>query len=158
LKRKLFGSLSILSSRKICGSDTGKATQRLRTGTTRYGAGDVLAVPAVRKDGTRISVEFTILPFSDEAGQMIGIAAMLRDVTRRFEEMKALRKRSRAVRKKPTRGKRIFDRIPLMTHKIIRQRAPLRYCHQYVIRALRLKVWRTQRVNRIVRFSGRDLR
>jgi PAS domain S-box-containing protein len=67
--------------------------ETMRTGKTRYGAGDVLAVPAVRKDGTRISVEFTILPFSDEAGQIIGVAAMLRDVTRRFEEMKALRKR-----------------------------------------------------------------
>ena len=64
----------------------------LRTGKTRYGAGDVLAVPALRKDGTRISVEFTILALRDEAGRMAGIAAILRDVTRRFEEMKALRK------------------------------------------------------------------
>ena len=66
--------------------------ETMRTGKTRYGAGDVLAVPALRKDGTRISVEFTILPFHDEAGRMVGIAAILRDVTRRFEEMKALRK------------------------------------------------------------------
>lgn len=64
----------------------------MRTGQTRYGAGDLLAVPALRKDGTRISVEFTILPFHDDAGQMVGIAAILRDVTTRFEEMKALRK------------------------------------------------------------------
>lgn len=66
--------------------------ETMRTGKTRYGAGDVLAVPALRKDGTRISVEFTILPFHDEAGRMLGIAAVLRDVTKRFEEMKALRK------------------------------------------------------------------
>jgi PAS domain S-box-containing protein len=31
------------------------------TGVTRYGAGDVLAVPALAKDGRQISVEFTIL-------------------------------------------------------------------------------------------------
>jgi PAS domain S-box-containing protein len=64
----------------------------VRTGKTRYGAGDLLAVPALRKDGTRISVEFTILPFVDRAGSILGMAATLRDVTKQFEEMKALRK------------------------------------------------------------------
>jgi hypothetical protein len=52
----------------------------------------LLAVPALRKDGGRISIEFTILPFRDAAGRMAGIAAILRDVTARFEELKALRK------------------------------------------------------------------
>jgi PAS domain S-box-containing protein len=62
------------------------------SGTTRYGAGDILAVPALRKDATPVSIEFTILPFLDDAGRIVGIAAMLRDVTRRFNELKALRK------------------------------------------------------------------
>lgn len=65
--------------------------ETIRTGKTRYGAGDVLAVPALRKDGTRISVEFTILPFPDRTGHILGMAAILRDVTKRFEEMKRLR-------------------------------------------------------------------
>ena len=56
------------------------------------GAGDILAVPALRKDGARVSVEFTIVPFRAEDGHMAGIAAILRDVTDRFEEMKALRR------------------------------------------------------------------
>src|SRR5690349_9509771 len=30
----------------------------MESGKTRYGAGDLLAVPALRKDGRRISVEF----------------------------------------------------------------------------------------------------
>jgi PAS domain S-box-containing protein len=64
----------------------------MRTGKTRYGAGDILAVPALRKDGTRISIEFTVLPFHDDAEHMMGIAAILRDVTKRFEEMRALRR------------------------------------------------------------------
>jgi len=63
----------------------------MQTGHTRYGAGDLLAVPALRKDGARISVEFTIVPFHDATGRMTGIAAILREVTKRFEEMKALR-------------------------------------------------------------------
>jgi PAS domain S-box-containing protein len=66
--------------------------QTMRSGKSRYGSGDILAVPALRKDGTRISVEFTILLFHDEAGCAVGIAAILRDVTKRFEEMRALRK------------------------------------------------------------------
>jgi len=65
--------------------------ETIQTGKTRYGAGDVLAVPALRKDGTRISVEFTILPFPDRTGHILGMAAILRDVTKRFEEMKRLR-------------------------------------------------------------------
>ncbi len=65
--------------------------ETMRTGRTRYGAGDLLAVPALRKGGARISVEFTIVPFGGGDGRMVGIAAILRDVTKRFEEMKALR-------------------------------------------------------------------
>ncbi len=64
----------------------------MRTGQTRYGDGQILAVPAQRKDGSRLSVEFTIVPFRDPAGHMCGIGAILRDVTARFEEMRALRK------------------------------------------------------------------
>jgi PAS domain S-box-containing protein len=66
--------------------------ETIRSGKTRYSAGDVLAVPALRKDGRRISVEFTILPFTDRAGRILGMAAILRDVTSRFEELKRLRK------------------------------------------------------------------
>jgi len=64
----------------------------MRTGQSRYRAGEVLAVPALRKDGARISVEFTIVPFTDDAGAMVGIAAVMRDMTVRFEELRALRK------------------------------------------------------------------
>jgi PAS domain S-box-containing protein len=53
----------------------------MRTGESRYGDGQVLSVPAVRKDGSRISVEFTIVPFTNDSGQMIGIAAIMRDTT-----------------------------------------------------------------------------
>jgi hypothetical protein len=64
----------------------------MRTGKSRYGDGQVLSVPAVRKDGARISVEFTIVPFTGDSGQMIGIAAIMRDTTARFEELRGLRR------------------------------------------------------------------
>jgi PAS domain S-box-containing protein len=67
----------------------------IASGESRYGAGDVLAVPAVRKDGTRLSVEFTIVPFREAGGRVMGIGAILRDVTKRFEEMKSLRNAAR---------------------------------------------------------------
>ena len=54
--------------------------------------GDVLSVPAVRKDGATISVEFTIVPLQS-SGQMIGMVAIMRDVTRRFDEMRALKRK-----------------------------------------------------------------
>jgi PAS domain S-box-containing protein len=66
----------------------------MRTGESRYGHGDLLSVPALRKDGARLSIEFTIVPLKDDAGAMTGMAAILRDVTARFEELRALRQRA----------------------------------------------------------------
>jgi PAS domain S-box-containing protein len=65
---------------------------------SRYGAGSLLAVPALHKDGRQISVEFTILPLHDSGGKLLGIAAYLRDATQRFEEMRALRKEIAALK------------------------------------------------------------
>ncbi len=65
----------------------------MATGHSRYGAGDVMAVPALHRDGHRISVEFTIVAMRDAGGAMVGMAAILRDVTARFEELRALRRR-----------------------------------------------------------------
>lgn len=70
----------------------------MRTGQSRYGAGDLLAVPAIRKDGSRISVEFTIIPLRDDSGAMEGIAAILRDVTAQFTQTRALRKEIATLR------------------------------------------------------------
>jgi len=46
----------------------------------------------LRKDGTRISIEFSILPFRNAEGRIVGIGAGMRDVTKKLEETKALRK------------------------------------------------------------------
>ena len=65
----------------------------MATGETRYGPGEMLSVPAMRKDGTRISAEFSIAMLRDEQGSLMGIAAILRDVSERFERDRALHKR-----------------------------------------------------------------
>lgn len=63
------------------------------TGVSRYGAGDLLSVPGLHKDGHRLSLEFTIVLVKDGAGTVTGMVSTLRDVTRRFEETRALKKR-----------------------------------------------------------------
>lgn len=64
----------------------------MQTGITKYGR-DALAVPALRKDGSRISIEFTIVLVRSAEGGMIGAAAIVQDVTARWERDKALRAR-----------------------------------------------------------------
>jgi len=75
----------------------------MTTGTTRY-ANRVLAVPAIRKDGTSISVEFTIALLSESTGTLLGPAAIVRDVTARWEEERALKKRLAALEAKTPEG------------------------------------------------------
>jgi PAS domain S-box-containing protein len=63
----------------------------MATGESRYGEGDTLSVPGLHKDGRRISLEFTIIPLHGADGRMEGMAALMRDVTERFEELRDLR-------------------------------------------------------------------
>lgn len=61
-------------------------------GVTKYGS-ETLAVPAVTKDGERISIEFTINLLRDESGKVVGPVAVVRDVTARWAREKELRRR-----------------------------------------------------------------
>jgi PAS domain S-box-containing protein len=63
----------------------------MQSGTSRYGT-QLLAVPATRKDGARISIEFHVVVLKDPStGGVSGIAAIVRDVTERWERERALR-------------------------------------------------------------------
>lgn len=64
----------------------------MATGVTRYGR-ELLAVPAMRKDGTRISIEFTIVVLRDGSGKPRGAAATIRDVTTRWQREKDQKQR-----------------------------------------------------------------
>lgn len=70
----------------------------LETGVTRFGGSETLSVPASRKDGSTVSVDFTIQIVLDESGRILGFAAILRDVTARFEREKALGKKLKGLR------------------------------------------------------------
>jgi PAS domain S-box-containing protein len=64
----------------------------MQTGVTRY-AKDLLAAPALHKDGTRLSTEFSMTIIRDAAGEIAGTAAVMRDVSARWQKEKALRAR-----------------------------------------------------------------
>lgn len=65
----------------------------MQTGESRYGAGDLLAVPAITKDGRRLSVEFTIVILRDAQQRPDGTVSILRDVSQRFEELRELKRK-----------------------------------------------------------------
>jgi PAS domain S-box-containing protein len=71
----------------------------MRTGETRYST-ELLAVPAIRNDGTRISLEFSVALLRAADGKPSGIAAILRDVTERRKREQETLQRLAALEKK----------------------------------------------------------
>jgi PAS domain S-box-containing protein len=69
----------------------------MRTGVTRYGEGQLLAVPALHKDGRQLSIEFSIQLLQDGGGRIEWVVALFRDVTERFQREKALRAQLKAL-------------------------------------------------------------
>jgi PAS domain S-box-containing protein len=65
-------------------------------GESRYAA-NLLAVPGLKKDGSRISLEFTITLVKDDEGKVLGAAAIIRDVSVRWQQDQALKKRLAAL-------------------------------------------------------------
>lgn len=64
----------------------------MRTGVTRYGA-DVLRVPAIHKDGRALSIAFTVGLLHGADQSVVGIAAIIRDETKRWAEERQMRQR-----------------------------------------------------------------
>lgn len=64
----------------------------MATGVTRYGK-ELLSAPGIRKDGGRISLEFSMAIILGADGAVAGIAAIMRDVTGRWQREKALKER-----------------------------------------------------------------
>jgi len=73
-------------------------TRVMATGETEY-AGRMLAVPAVRADGERISIEFTVTLLRDGSGGVWGIGAIVRDVTARWEQDRELKRELQDLRR-----------------------------------------------------------
>jgi PAS domain S-box-containing protein len=64
----------------------------MASGITKYGH-DVLRVPALHKDGSQLSIAFTVAMLHSPDGKVSAIASVIRDETSRFNDERALRKR-----------------------------------------------------------------
>jgi nitric oxide dioxygenase len=72
----------------------------MKTGITRYGGGQLLAVPALQKNGRQISIEFSIQLVKDAGGLIEWVVAVVRDVTERYRHEKEQRARLRLLEAK----------------------------------------------------------
>jgi PAS domain S-box-containing protein len=68
----------------------------MATGHTRYGD-KLLSVPATHRDGHRLSIEFSVALLCDDLERIVGISAIMREVTERRDEERALRGRLAAA-------------------------------------------------------------
>ena len=68
----------------------------METGETKYKTG-LLSSPGQRKDGSRISLEFSMSIIRDETGEIAGCSAILRDITARWQKEKELKERLKTL-------------------------------------------------------------
>ncbi len=64
----------------------------MASGETKYKTG-LLTSPGVAKDGSRVSLEFSMVLLRDDSGAMWGCGAVMRDVTARWQREKELKAR-----------------------------------------------------------------
>lgn len=88
----LGATLDIIVPEKLRARHWAGYRRVMQSGRTDYG-GRTLAVPAIRHDGSRISVEFTVTLLRDASGAIWGIGAILRDVSTQWEEQRSLHRR-----------------------------------------------------------------
>lgn len=84
-------SLDIIIPEKIRERHWEGYNKTMISGVTKYGD-QILSVPALTKNGERISVDFTVILVT-EGGSVSGIAAIMRDVTEKFQRERELQKR-----------------------------------------------------------------
>jgi len=85
-------SLDLIIPERLRGRHWEGYKKVMQTGETRYGT-DILRVPAVHKDGRRLSIAFTVALLYSHERQVQAIVAIIRDETLRWEEERALRQR-----------------------------------------------------------------
>lgn len=74
--------------------------QVMQSGETRYGK-ELLAVPALHRDGHRLSCEFSIVMLKGAAGETVGVAALMRDVSARWQRERELRAKLATLERRP---------------------------------------------------------
>jgi PAS domain S-box-containing protein len=103
-EQALGASMDLIVPERLRGRHWGGWDQVMESGVTRYGDGQLLAVPALHQDGRQLSVEFSIQLLKDGAGRIEWVVAVFRDVTARFQQDKALKLRLRELEAKAGLG------------------------------------------------------
>lgn len=75
----------------------------MAAGETKYHTG-LLSSPGASKDGTRISLEFSMALLRNETGGMLGCASIMRDVTQRWQKENEMKERLAACESKLEAG------------------------------------------------------
>ena len=110
---KLFGfsreeaighSLDLIIPDKMRGRHWEGYHRVMDSGETRY-ATELLTAPALCKDGRRLSTEFSMVLVRDDDGTVQGAAAVIRDVTDRWEREKVLKERLAVLETKAVQAK-----------------------------------------------------
>ena len=68
----------------------------MASGVTRYDT-ELLSAPGICKDGSRLSLEFSMVIVRDANGAVQGIGAIIRDVTARWQKEKAMKERIKSL-------------------------------------------------------------
>jgi PAS domain S-box-containing protein len=68
----------------------------MESGTSRYSI-DMLSAPALTRDGRRISAEFSMVLVAGDDGRMLGVAAVIREVTARWQREREQKERIREL-------------------------------------------------------------
>jgi len=68
----------------------------MASGVTRYGT-ELLSAPGIKKDGTRLSLEFSMVIVRGEDGSVLGTGAIIRDITVRWQKEKGMKERIKAL-------------------------------------------------------------
>lgn len=85
-------SLDLFIPEKLRGRHWEGYYRVMASGETKYKTG-LLSSPGIRKDGSQVSLEFSMVLLHDEQGTMQGCASIMRDVTERWLKEKELKQR-----------------------------------------------------------------
>lgn len=96
-------SLDLFIPEKLRGRHWEGYHRVMASGETKYKTG-LLSSPGVRKDGSQVSLEFSMVLLHDDDGTMQGCASIMRDVTERWLKDKELKQRLADCETKLTTG------------------------------------------------------
>lgn len=85
-------SLDLFIPEKLRGRHWEGYHRVMASGETKYKTG-LLSSPAIRRDGSQVSLEFSMVLLHDQENAMLGCASIMRDVTERWQKEKELKQR-----------------------------------------------------------------